>query len=62
MHTQAVREHRTLLTSPASYAEAEPMDNLDLSIQETYPCPLVLTVSFYRKMFRTKIIGLTQNH
>lgn len=50
------------LTPPASYAEAEPVDKLDLSTQETYPSPPVLTVSLYSKRFSTNTIGPTQNH
>lgn len=62
MHTQAVREHGTSLTPPASYVEAEHVDKLDLNIQETYPGPPVPTVSFYSTMFSTDTIGLTRNH
>lgn len=63
MRTQAVREHGTSLAPPASYAEAEPVDKLDLSIQETCPGPLVLmTVGFYSKIFSTNTICLAWNH
>lgn len=36
MHTQAIMEHKTSLTPPGSYGEAEPMDKLDSSMQKTH--------------------------
>lgn len=36
MHTQVIREHKTSLTPPGNYREAEPTDKLDFSMQETH--------------------------